>query len=38
MDNPKEDKFRTIKQNNPKIKQHLTKFYNGMALIKLIGF
>ena len=38
IDNPTEDKFRVIKQNNPRIKETLTKYYNGMQLLKLIGF
>lgn len=38
LDNPSEEKFRVIKQNNPKIKETLTKYYNGMQMLKLIGF
>ena len=36
--NPNEEKFRTIKSNNPRIKEALTKYYNGLQLLKLIGF
>jgi hypothetical protein len=38
IDNPTEDKFRTVKTANPKIHEALTKYYNGMAILKLIGF
>ena len=38
VDNHKEEKFRTIKQNNPKIKDNITKYYNGINILKLLGF
>jgi len=38
IDNPNEDKFRVVKQNNPKIKEALTKYYNGIQLLRLVGF
>ena len=30
IDNPTEEKYRTIKQSNPKIKDALTKYFNGL--------
>ena len=38
MDNPNDDKFRTIKTQNPKISEAITKYYNGKNLLKLVGF
>lgn len=38
VDNPKEEKFRTVKQNNPKIKDNITKYYNGIQILKMLGF
>lgn len=38
LDNPQEEKFRTVRSQNDKIKAALTKHYNGMALLKLCGF
>lgn len=38
IDNPNDEKYRVVKQNNPKIKEALTKYYNGQQLLKLIGF
>ena len=38
LDNPDNDKFRTLKTSNDKIRENITKFYNGSALLRLIGF
>ena len=38
VDNFKEEKFRTVKQNNPKIKESITKYYNGIQILKMLGF
>jgi len=38
IDNPNDEKFRMVKTANPKINEALTKYYNGMAILKLIGF
>lgn len=38
IDNPTEDKFRTVKLNNARIKDTLTKYVNGVALMRLVGF
>lgn len=38
IDNPSEEKYRTIKQQNPKIKEHITKYFNGLQFLKIIGF
>ena len=38
IDNPNDPKFRQIKQQNPKINEALTKYYNGIHLLKLVGF
>ena len=38
IDNPNDEKFRTVKPSNPTIKSTVTKYFNGMALLKLIGF
>lgn len=29
IDNPNDEKYRVVKQQNPKIKEALTKYYNG---------
>lgn len=38
IENPAEEKYRTVKTANPKINEALTKYYNGLAILKLIGF
>ena len=38
IDNPTEEKYRQVKPNNEKIKDALTKYYNGLSLLKVIGF
>lgn len=38
VENPNEEKYRQVKQNNEKIKNALTKYYNGLLLLKVIGF
>jgi hypothetical protein len=38
IDNPSDEKYRTVKPSNPIIKSAVTKYYNGMALLRLIGF
>ena len=38
IENPNEPKFRQIKQQNPKIYEAITKYYNGIHLLKLVGF
>ena len=38
LDNPAEEKYKRINPNNKKIKEALTQYYNGTALLKLIGF
>ena len=38
IDNPDNEKFRTLKTSNEKIKDTITKYYNGTALLRLIGF
>ena len=38
IDNPSDDKYRTIKQQNPKIKEVITKYFNGLQFLKIIGF
>lgn len=38
IENPTDQKFRQIKQQNPKIYEALTKYYNGIHLLKLVGF
>ena len=38
VDNYKEEKYRTVKQNNPKIKDNITKYYNGIQILKMLGF
>ncbi len=38
IENPTEEKFRTVRRENPKIKEKLTKYKEGTDLIKLLGF
>jgi hypothetical protein len=38
IDNPNDEKYRTVKPSNAIIKSTVTKYFNGMALLKLIGF
>ena len=38
LDNPNDEKFRTVKLNNQKVKDVLTKYFNGIGLMKLVGF
>mmetsp|Transcript_14864 Transcript_14864/g.25318 ORF Transcript_14864/g.25318 Transcript_14864/m.25318 type:complete len:92 (+) Transcript_14864:987-1262(+) len=38
IENPSDDKFKQIRPSNLKVKEALTKHYNGLLLLKLIGF
>lgn len=38
IDNPNDEKFKTIKSANPKVREALTKYYHGVQLVKLVGF
>ena len=38
IENPNEDKYKRVNPNNPKIREPLTKYYNGTQLLKLVGF
>lgn len=38
IENPDDEKFRSIKRDNPTIKDKLTGFKSGIEIIKLLGF
>jgi hypothetical protein len=38
IDNPTEEKYRSFRRDNPKIKEKLTGYKCGVELVKLIGF
>ena len=38
IDNPTEEKYRTVKINNQRIRDSLAKYVNGVALMRLLGF
>lgn len=38
LDNPNDDKYRTVRPANKKIREIVTRFYNGTSLLKLVGF
>lgn len=38
IENPEDEKYRSIKRDNPKIKEKLTGFKSGIEIIKLLGF
>ena len=38
MDAPNDEKYRTIRTSNSRIKESLTKYYNGTAILRIIGF
>lgn len=38
LDNPNDDKYRTVRPFNIKIRETVTRYYNGTSLLKLVGF